>query len=273
MSWFSGTPVEIYAFNRGSQAWYFTTSKVKYIQPLGPTYVPDYIKRGSIRSTGDKGRQTIDVTVKASHALVQPYGDGSTQFPTYLTVMRCDTDDDVYRTIWMGRVIQTEFGGEEAKLRCEPVSTTLKRVGLRRPFQVLCPYALYDPLTCKAVEVNIAATVTVITGRFLTVSLPWQGQSSYLAGGKFYGVGGAIYDILEHQNFAGPEIGGVHPATGFHQILLSTFPRNLVLNSVYNVVRGCAHNISACKEFANLDNYGGFPYMPYRNPFGPDPIL
>ena len=35
------------------------------------------------------------------------------------------------------------------------------------------------------------------------------------------------------------------------------------------VYPGCSHNTTDCDTvFDNLDNYGGFPYLPSENPFG-----
>ncbi|MCP3868314.1 MAG: hypothetical protein GY703_09520, partial [Gammaproteobacteria bacterium] len=36
---------------------------------------------------------------------------------------------------------------------------------------------------------------------------------------------------------------------------------------------GCAHNPTACAAFGNLDNYGGFWWIPGKNPMGGSSIV
>jgi hypothetical protein len=37
---------------------------------------------------------------------------------------------------------------------------------------------------------------------------------------------------------------------------------------------GCDHTTTTCDgKFSNLNNYGGFPHIPTKNPFGGSPIF
>lgn len=264
MSWFAGKPVEVYRWQRGPELWFVTTSKTE-VTVNAEVFLPAYIKRENIRSTGDKGREQINVTMSKDHPLVQPYAAGSPNYPTTVTILRADSDTGEYRFVWAGRVTSAEFQKNEVKMRCEPISTTLRRLGLRRPYQVLCPLVLYDQDSCRAQPVRHPANVVAVNGKILSMNIPGVWVVGAFSGGKII-KGSAVYFVLEHTV---DDSGGLF-------LTLSAPPTDIQASDLVDVVRGCSHDLNGgtgCPSFNNLDNYGGYPYMPQRNPFGLNPIV
>lgn len=262
MSWLVGTPIELYRFTRGPNTWLLSTGR-RRITLGSDNYDPDYVKRENIRSTGDKGREKIVITMANDHPLVAAYAGGIPGFPTNVSILRTDDNGATVKYIWSGRVVTNEFVGSEGKLNCEPISTTLKRLGLRRPYQVLCPLVLYDPNSCRAVDVQTDATITEIDGNNLIIDST-DGTTFFngrFAGGKLR-FGGQVYFVQDYT-----------VGSGVRTLFLAQPINGLVVGSVVSLSRGCTHDVSGCGGFANLDNYGGFPYMPQRNPFGLNPII
>lgn len=262
MSWLVGTPIELYRFTRGPETWLLSTGRRRIT--LGTdNFDPDYVKRENIRSTGDKGREKIVITMANDHPIVAAYAGGVPGFPTTVSILRTNDNGATVQYIWSGRVVTNEFVGNEGKLNCEPISTTLKRLGLRRPYQVLCPLVLYDPNSCRAVDVTSAATVTAISGTVITVAISDFGVdlAGRFAGGKMR-FGPNIYFVQDYQI-----------VSGAHIVSLSGPALGLTVGSAVTLSRGCSHDTIGCTSFSNLDNYGGYPYMPQRNPFGLNPII
>lgn len=259
MSWFSGKPVEMYRFQRGAETWLVTTAR-RPVTVNSETYLPAYVERDNIRSSGDKGREKTTIMMDSTHPMIQPYAAGPPAAPTTVLILRAESDDGTFRFVWGGRIITADVGPAKAKINCEPISTTLRRLGLRRPYQVLCDLVLYDPNSCRATEVKVDATVTLIGGKTVSISVAGSPSEGLYAGGKIY-FGTLLYFILEHHT------------SGGNTLVLAGPPAGLTVGAAIQISRGCPHDTIGCISFNNLDNYGGFPYMPQRNPFGLNPII
>lgn len=49
---------------------------------------------------------------------------------------------------------------------------------------------------------------------------------------------------------------------------------DLAVGSSVTLWPGCARTVNACADkFANLDNYGGLPFLPAKNPFSGDALV
>lgn len=259
ISIFGGKPIELYEFRRGNTSWHFNTSRKDFIY-LSNTYSSVYVKRDNIRSTGANGRQALNITVAADNPLAVTYLGGMPAQATTLAIYRKHVGEDEIGQVWAGRVVNVEFSGDEATLKCEPISTALRRNGLRAMYQVLCRHALYGP-HCRAIDNRITASVAEVSGQNVTVGgfvLP--PQAKYFAGGTMRSGDDAW--LISDQN-------GV-------VLTLAQPPLGLISGATVTLSAGCDHTAfsnNGCAKFNNLDNFGGFPFMPKRNPFGNDPIL
>jgi len=56
-------------------------------------------------------------------------------------------------------------------------------------------------------------------------------------------------------------------------LTLTTVPAGLVVGATVRVYPGCDHTLATCaSKFGNAANYGGFPFMPTKNPFDGSPL-
>jgi hypothetical protein len=54
---------------------------------------------------------------------------------------------------------------------------------------------------------------------------------------------------------------------------VAALPQGLAAGTTVTLFPGCDHTLATCSgKFSNTANYGGFPFMPTKNPFGGDPI-
>ncbi|MEW6169845.1 MAG: phage BR0599 family protein [Pseudomonadota bacterium] len=56
-------------------------------------------------------------------------------------------------------------------------------------------------------------------------------------------------------------------------ITLAAVPPGLSVGATVVLYPGCDHTLSTCEsKFGNSANFGGFPFIPTKNPFGGSPI-
>lgn len=255
---FGGKPIELYRFTRGSVSWRYCTSRNSIVYN-GATYAPAYIKRNNIVSTGAAGRATLQITVSATNPLVAEYFAGIPTAPTRVSVYRKHVNEDEIGSVWGGRIVTVSFTDDEATLNCEPISTRLKGIGASPAYQSLCPYLLFGD-QCRAVDNRISTVVQNITGRVVTLGTLPPGLT------PLYFVGG----VIRFGDHAWMIVGQSGPV-----ITLSQEPVGLTNGASVSLSAGCDHTaygVEGCQKFNNLDNFGGFPFFPDRNPFQGDPI-
>lgn len=228
----------------------------------GVTYLPTTIGREKIEANGnlDKSTLTIDITPNAS--IVQLFRGRLPSSRVTMTIFQGHVGDGDFKAVWVGRVISVTRKTRFAQIAGEPVSTVMKRAGLRRHYQYGCPWALYGS-ECKANKARATRSVptTAVGDNFVEFNDGWQGTF-----GKAKFVGGYLQ--------------WVDNETGIRQTrTILTFGENenqLVVNGDIfgietgdqaEVVLGCNHQFSDCENLhLNIVNFGGQPWIPKDNP-------
>lgn len=259
----SGAPVEIYEFTRGTtEAWRYTSADQDVT--VGPyTYTATTLRRTSIEATPEAARSAIRLIVPRDNEVADLYRVAPPTDIIALTVKRYHAGDGNVAVIWMGRVVNAEWSGSQATINCEPVSSSFARPGLRRMYQRACPHVLYST-ACGVSKISKKVTGNADGVSGVTVSI--SECSAYAAG---YFAGG----FIEWTNSGGnTERRFITDHTGA-ALTLSLAASGLAVGMEVNVYPGCDHTLSTCKtKFSNLNNYGGFPHIPTKNPFNGDPI-
>lgn len=267
-----GRPRELYRFTRGSNTWRFTSNDSDVVAIDG-TYITEDIKRSSIEYTGDLNRSNLVITVGGANDIAEMFKGAAPGEIVAVTVMRLHEtmeDDGVPGastssiTLWTGRVLGSRWGPVGAELQCEPASISLKRIGLRRLYQRQCPHVLYSEI-CGASRALFltTATITLLSGKQITVGSVGGHPDGMFSGGYLSWASAGGYSeyrmILSHVGMVLTVAYPLPPSATGTQITL---------------YGGCNHTTSDCNtKFNNLNNYGGFPYIPEKNPFGGSPIF
>ncbi len=155
-------------------------------------------------------------------------------------------------TRWMGRVLGVEIADDVARVRCESAQVSLKRIGLRRLYSRKCSHVLYSS-ACGASPISASAVVIDRYGRNLEFEdeIPDSVRGG-LAGGWLQTTEGMRHMIVTEYG-SGVEL---------------LYPVAIEPGTEVQLTVGCDHNTSTCESrFDNLDNYGGFPAIPSKNPF------
>ncbi|MBU6956025.1 phage BR0599 family protein [Hahella sp. HN01] len=254
-------PVELYEFRRGTRVWRYT-SAARDERFNAFVYSSIALKRGVIERSAQSGRAGFRVTLPRDVAVAQAFISTPPSEVTLLTVYRRHMDDSETVPVWMGRVLNAEWRGSEVEFNCEPVYTSLQRTGLRRLYQRNCPHALYGA-ACGASPTahRIKGNVMAQEGPVIRVAAAADYADGYFAGGI---ATWSAEGLTEKRMIVGQS---------GDAITLSTTPPGLRVGAAVMLYPGCDHTLTTCDaKFSNSLNYGGFPFIPSKNPFGGSPI-
>jgi uncharacterized phage protein (TIGR02218 family) len=252
----SGSPLELYHFWRGLEDYYYTTAEESVVFG-GHTYVPRQITRNSPDQSTEEGRGKLELVLLSDDAVCSRYVNIPPPDDLYVQVTkfhRADLLDG--RVLWTGRIVSVSFveGGGKCKMMAVPSESMASRQIPNYTYQGLCNNFLFDA-NCQVVAASF-----LYTGVISTVSTDQVTVSGLTAAkGAGWAVGGKIV--------VGTDARLVRAQTGDVLTLSAPFPSSPSGQSV-DVYAGCDHTLATCNsKFANALNYGGFAFVPTKNPF------
>jgi hypothetical protein len=266
-----GGPVQLYLFRYGTEAgelYAYTSHTQELTVDHGGSvgeivYSPVPIQRDGITSNGTLDKSALRINMDVGTDLAELFRVYPPSNVVTLTIYEghLDDPDGEFLVVWAGRVITAGRESGELVISGEPVSTQMKRPGLRRHYQYGCPHVLYGE-QCKAnkAAATVSATVASITGASVTLNSGWEGA---FAPEKF------LRGLLEWTPAGqSTERRTIIRITG-DVLSLSGLPRNLDASDTVSVVLGCNHKAFApdgdCEALHNnLPNYGGQPWIPIK---------
>lgn len=249
---FEGQPIELYQLTL-SGLWFNYTSASYAINYNGYIFVPVPIKRNNIEYTDDISKNSFTLTMTRKAEFISRFFDGTQERTGTLTIFRGHQNEEEFVVVWKGRIINVTFKGEEADVSCESVFTSLNRQGLRAKYQSLCRHVLYsNKCGVSATDFRVDGTISDINGLFVVVPQIESYPNNYFRAGGI-NFGGLIYrTVINNQ---GSTLKVDRPV-----------PTNISSNVI--VYAGCNHTSNHCKnKFNNLNNFGGFEFVPRSNPF------
>lgn len=267
-----GEPVNLYFFRYGDtdEAFYAYTDAEQDIvhdfgDPFGPvTFVTYPVNHSEITSSGSLDKKTLDVGTPDDSEIAMLFRYHPPSQVVVLTIFQGHESDAEFLVAWSGRVLGCQLTDtDQAMFTCEPVSTSLKRAGLRRNYQYGCPHLLYGP-QCKADKA--AATITVgvgaVNGALVDLGPSWAATDMKV---KYLG-GMATWVRPDGRT----EIRTIIQQADSATIILSGVALGLLSGSSIDLTLGCDHKWdSDCTHLHNnVKNFGGQPFIPTKNPIG-----
>ena len=227
----------------------------------GLEYAVSAFDLGEVTATGTLDNSTMELRTPRSNELFELFRIYPPSTRVSMFVMKGHYGDTTptFATIWSGRIVNMVVRGSECTFVCEPIITTLKRLGLRRHWQYGCPHSLYQH-GCRASKTRVRQSVEIVSIDKTTMTLRpgWNGS---LPPEKY--IGGYV------------EIPGATVAT---RTILRVTGNDLLLagslslasaGMLVGVLPGCAHDMADCKAVHdNILNFGGQPWIPSDNPVG-----
>ena len=255
----SGEVLELYTFIFGLTTFRFTSFNRDIIWQ-GLNYQAIAISRSRTAAAVEDAASQVTITVPIDNPVPQlfivniPGKVGSVQ------ILRAHVNDIAEEVVVLfdGFVANVTLDGElEAKILCNPNTKVFDRVAPRFTYMGLCNHILYDE-RCK-VDISLfdfTGLVSAVSLNDITVN-----GASGLGAGFF--VGGFARFPAGSQDDARL----ILSQSGDVMTRLLPFAET-VLGSDIDLFAGCDHSLAICdSKFAAVLNYGGFPFVPRKNPF------
>lgn len=266
----SGRPIELYHFSLGGNNWFYTSADQDVVFD-DVTYLSAKISGTEVRQTGEYVNDALQIEVPVTIAPAQLFMTAAPSYAILINISYIHLGDTEKAISYQGEVVNANFPTPgRAVLTCESIAATMRREGLRLAWQRSCPYALYDPVTCKLNKAAWAVNFTVLTinGFTLTVDLATVPAEGHFDGGFIewaHPIRGIEFLSVETHT----------AATGEANATLVLFgpPGELFEGARGQIYPGCNFTPDRCQFFGNYDNYGGHPDMPGKSPFDNNPFF
>ena len=258
---------ELYRIVVGSDV-YTLTSGADPVDYNAETYVPDSIGRGDMEQGQDINRENIQIQIPRTSGIAQIYLQSSPDVTASVTIFAHTVSETAI--LWKGRIASVSASDSEAIIECESVFTSLRRPGLRARFSKLCRHDLYGDSGCKVNKANHATEIAFESYSERTIISPDAAAlpDKWLNGGMVEDADGTLRFILEHNSdqlvlsWPMPSLAAL--SFGWGNNWGSYYGSPTII-----AYPGCDKLLATCdSKFSNNLNYGGFPWIPSKNPLG-----
>ena len=274
-----GRPYYLYQFVEGDLVWRFTSRAIDWTSPASGggdlLWEAAAISHGDVVQTSEIERGRLEITFPISHPFARRFLAPMGNTPVTLTIFR-GHEQILGETVahWKGRVVGAEVEGQRILLQAESIFSTLRRAGVRAKYQRLCRHALYGRGCSLDIAQHLSAlTVSAVAGGTVTVPGAAASPEGWYRGG-----------VLRF----GVKLGFIIGHVGATLTLSRPFPElvaaltdpaldpvtGIPLPVTVEIAPGCdLRNETCAAKFGNLLNFGGYPAIPGRNPFGGGSIV
>ena len=242
------------------------------------TYQPAAISHSEVESKQDVARADIDITLDLQNEAASRWLKDSVETIVGLTIWERDDVEDGEDThvIWKGRLAGTKPRGAEIVLSFDSVFTSLQRPGLGARYQRMCRHFLYGR-RCKVAKADFAVqgVPTSVDGMTLTIPEAAGFPDGYFAMGIIELPDGTSRLITGH---SGATVVMMRGSVSLSR-LFTDQGYGMSYGMIYGgltvmLYPGCPRDRQTCNDrFNNLENYGGFDWIPSRNPFNGSSIV
>ena len=253
-----GSPIELYEFQYGPTTYRYTSADEDIVISGVGTYLSVPCGRQKIENAQDSGKTPVTFQITRKAEITDIFLASPPTTIIDFTIRRFHYGDSERVIFWFGRVVNVKYYEDTVEFRCESIQTSMKRPALRRFYQLQCPHVLYGS-DCAAPEnlFQANAVVEAVAGLVLTSSVFGLKPAQYYRGG-YIAISAAPTSEFRY----------ITDHTG-NTITINLPSPKLYQGVPITISPGCDHTLTTCKDkFNNLANYGGFPYIPTKNPMG-----
>lgn len=260
------TKTELYRFSEqgSSSVWTFTSGN-ELVTYNAEDYSPTAISRTEAQVKNEISKANIEVHLPLTNEVaIRWMADNGERIVT-LTIFERDKAG-VVNVVWKGRLASILPGMTDVTLKMESIFTSLRRPGLRARYQRSCRHALYGR-GCRLNPEDFAVNGTVSnrSGNSLVITEAAGYAAGYFVGGMLRTADGTLSYVTGHN-------GAVITIQRMSFSILSEIGDGFPF--AVKLYPGCPHDRSTCNSrFNNLLNYGGFDFIPVKNPMGGSSIV
>lgn len=270
-----GAPYYLYEFNTNEAVWRYTDYPVS-ITWNGVVWDPFPIKHNEVKQSSEMSKNSIKVTIPITGSFADLFIGWSPDHIVTFTLRRGHFGSNDTLVFWKGRVSSHNLKDELLELNCESIFTSMRRAGIRARFQRNCRHALYRK-GCNVNKANFATSSMLEAVNVLTLTVPGAATQSngYFQGGIIEFADGSVRMVTQH---TGDEV-TISRESRYVIDTLSQAGYGVSYGQYYGglcvtLYPGCDRTLQMCRDkFDNLDNQGGFKWIPTKNPMAGSSII
>jgi uncharacterized phage protein (TIGR02218 family) len=255
----SGSVLELYEFVLGLETFRFTSFQ-RDVTWSGLNYTATTISRSKTGASIEDVAGQVTITTTIDNPVAEKFIPNVPGSVGSVRILRAHINDPAEESVlsFEGFIANVTLDGElEAKILCNPNTKIFDRAAPRFTFMGLCNHILYDA-RCK-VDISLfdfTGLVSAVSGNDITVNGASGLGADFFVGGFARFPAGSTDDARM-----------ILAQSGDTMTLLLPFAET-ILGSDIDLFAGCDHSLAICEsKFANVINYGGFPFVPRKNPF------
>jgi uncharacterized phage protein (TIGR02218 family) len=259
----------------GAQTWRYTP-RGEDVLALSQTWTAASIGIGGIEQTNELNKASLQIEFDRANPFAMLFLGVAPEQVASVTLYRGHVGEPEYAVHWKGRVTGSTAGGDSIRLDCESVFTSLRRPGLRAIYQKACRHALYRN-RCGVVQASyqVSAAPSALSALALTVPAAALQADGWYTGGMVEAQDGSLRFVMDHVGALltllrpNPGLAAMVAASGYGVGYGESFGGTAVVLSP-----GCDRSKAICRDkFNNVPRFGGFPYIPIKNPMGGNSIF
>ncbi len=271
----SGAPIELYTIT-GSDTFYYTSSAEPYVLN-GVTFEPVAMKRTVPTVSLKESSGNISIKFPFNNPFAARYLGGVPPSPDRVKIEQVHLGDATQEVnpLWSGSVSSVKFAGTEATVSLAGRMNALSAQIPSQTYSWMCDHNLYNN-QCKVNEATFTFNFTIVSvssdGVTVTLSDAGQAQTEITSDVAFFN-GGTFLTGVDGSQRMGVKFEATGNTNEYTLVLLVPID-GLAAGQAITFTAGCDKSIDVCIfRFNNVENYGGFPYVPTLNPFTADAKL
>lgn len=221
-------------------------------------YLKTSISRSEMESKSQLTKASVTINIPIDHPLAKYML--ITYFEQSVTMTIFEKIDSTVSVFWKGRLANIQPSNTSLSLVFESIFTSLRRPGLRATFQRTCRFALYGKgCLLNPDDFEVSGVVSSIVSNTLTITEADAFNDGHFLGGMIASPDGTLSYITGH-------VGSEITVQRISKSMLSAFELTGAATAV-TLYPGCDHSRTTCHtKFDNVLNYGGFDWIPNKNP-------
>ena len=242
----------------------------------GEIYTSTAIGRDESEQKNELSKANLTVTVSLDNPMGRRWLKTSVDAIVGLTLFRKDIDTGNVVVGWKGRLASVKPNEKSIQLIFESVFTSLRRPGLRARYQRSCPHVLYGN-GCNAAKEDFAVSgqVSNVSGTTVVMPVAATFPNGWFTAGMIEAPDGTMRFITAH---SGDTLTLIRPLDSLSEAFAKQgYGQGYGYGYgglVARIFPGCDRTTATCSaKFNNLNNFGGFPFIPTKNPFGGSSIV
>lgn len=263
---YSGSDARLYLFRLQDKYWRFNNSDQDIVY-AGQTYVHFPISDDGLKQKSEVIADVFSINISSSSTLVTLFNGTPPSQPIRVEMRQIQDGDTEAPLMWVGYISGVKFKDEvTSTLTCNTQTGYLNRQGVRLAYTRQCPHALYDQ-ECQLNKDDWAEVIAIrdVGGNGFNFDVVTPGPQTY--NGRFTN---GFIEWKPDPLYTERRAILVHVD---QQIILLNQTDGLTEGMEVRAFPGCQRVPANCHLFNNIDNYGGFPFMPGKSPYDGDPVF